>query len=813
MVLRISAAFKRMKHKAVRTVQGLSWLLQSPHSCYLAGSKAHISSIQPCKVDHDATSVTHSMDLNHQMEFLLCECCRGFDVHALLKAAQEAPAHPNINDTNAPLVHDAVKRYYKHRPNVTALRESAAHCDLCAAIWTDYCRARQPHELTDTSLRTGLADCQIYIGTLLWDPSTSATPHLAVHQDSQDSGPTPGRSCQQLACFEVCAEEDVLSGLPEAERVLLTRVQASSAGDPLCFELARRWLTMCQDEHAACRQSSVPSGQRPTRLLDVSTMAVRLVEGVACKGPYAALSYCWGPDRDLLLTQRSEGRLREGILVSEFPATLRDAIVVAMKLGMEYMWIDALCIFQDQERQEAKDDWAREAGRMRDVYRDALVTIEAASATRGGEGFLGRRKSSKPYCALPWIGRRASSSVSLRPFSDVTDNQLLGTKIYQRGWTLQERLLAPRTLSFGKQQMSYQCASGNVDESGRISTPPRPTEWYLSKEYMAQLRKPKGRIGQILECLGAGAIHQGEIRFRGWWKATYYRYWSEIVDRYAERQFTNPSDRLSALSGVAEEFQRATGDTYVAGMWQSELLAALGWSCISILPNVMQLVRSGTARRWLDDVKRTRYFVPSWSWASVQGRQIRSMTAGPSIHRVYARLRSVHTEPLHRTDPYGSLRSAHLVLEAPFLPMQDPFSDIEQDFVLWNLYRDCRRSVRCDIVSEAHQHHVPWDKQDFGLVKLYEQKVPKGPFEGGAVETILRLLLLESTESGHWRRLSAHDVSIGTLEEFEQMKREEIRVWDGYELKEGTMEQLKTEARISHEVEVAAWKMETITLV
>jgi hypothetical protein len=239
---------------------------------------------------------------------------------------------------------------------------------------------------------------------------------------------------------------------------MLRRVQASNAAGEKCFSLARQWLQNCLQDHTQCQRDG-GSFLFPTRVIAVKpeslpTDYVKLVQGENCNGQYAALSYCWGGERDLMLTHNTEPLLRRGLLLSNVTGTIRDAILVTRELGIAYLWVDGVCIFQDQERQESKDDWAREAGRMRDVYRGAVVTIEAAAATRLTEGFLKERKSSKPYCKLPWREGDETVDVFLRPHMDITDSQLLKTKVYTRGWTLQECLLAPRTLSYGTQQIS-----------------------------------------------------------------------------------------------------------------------------------------------------------------------------------------------------------------------------------------------------------------------------------------------------------------------------------------------------------------------
>lgn len=234
---------------------------------------------------------------------------------------------------------------------------------------------------------------------------------------------------------------------------------------------------------------------------------------------------------------------------------------------------------------------------MRDVYRGAVVTIESASASRGNEGFLKPRTSSRPYCALQW-GSQSSTSVYLRPMCDITDSQLIGTTVYTRGWTLQERLLAPRTLSFGLQQCSFECANGFRDEAGRSTPLPRASESYLSKESMLQLRRDRGWFAiawrAISRTLGLPAVvslgtfwntypigwsSHGVLNVPGGYWATYLDYWRGIVSQFSQRQLTNSADRLPALSGLADEVQRATGSEYVAGIWKDELITCLAWTC------------------------------------------------------------------------------------------------------------------------------------------------------------------------------------------------------------------------------------------
>ncbi|KAK0727277.1 heterokaryon incompatibility, partial [Lasiosphaeria miniovina] len=90
------------------------------------------------------------------------------------------------------------------------------------------------------------------------------------------------------------------------------------------------------------------------------------------RGKYAALSHCWGsPGQQPFTTTADNLASRQsGIDFQHLPPTFRDAVIVASELGVQNLWIDSLCIIQDDA-----DDWARESIRMAAVYGKAHVTI------------------------------------------------------------------------------------------------------------------------------------------------------------------------------------------------------------------------------------------------------------------------------------------------------------------------------------------------------------------------------------------------------------------------------------------------------
>ena len=150
------------------------------------------------------------------------------------------------------------------------------------------------------------------------------------------------------------------------------------------FEQARKWIQACKlhdkcSEHELTDKAIVTQGianltfPAPTRLLDVGdgdiSDKIQLIES-RCEKPkdrltrrvdYITLSYRWGPGgHDAKTTNENLEDRMKGFAVSSLPRTLRDAVLVTRKLGVRYLWIDALCIIQEDER-----DWQQESGRVR----------------------------------------------------------------------------------------------------------------------------------------------------------------------------------------------------------------------------------------------------------------------------------------------------------------------------------------------------------------------------------------------------------------------------------------------------------------
>ncbi len=95
----------------------------------------------------------------------------------------------------------------------------------------------------------------------------------------------------------------------------------------------------------------------PTRVIDCSAPSKpRLVQtNRQLRGFYCNLSYVWGGDQSSKTTLSNiDTYINEGITLP-IPQTIADAISVTNKLGIKYLWVDALCIIQDSTEDKNKE--------------------------------------------------------------------------------------------------------------------------------------------------------------------------------------------------------------------------------------------------------------------------------------------------------------------------------------------------------------------------------------------------------------------------------------------------------------------------
>ncbi|KAL3296486.1 heterokaryon incompatibility protein, partial [Colletotrichum asianum] len=365
------------------------------------------------------------------------------------------------------------------------------------------------------------------------------------------------------ACFFWLDHLACLSPFPPVERCTSSKTS---------LDTALTWLRQCSITHESCAGlSPSTSNWLPTRLVDIGleddqkwkVLVTKDDVGADVPISYITLSYRWGSRQTTRLSSSNLPSFRAGKPVSLLPLTFRDLFVVARHVGIQYLWIDCLCIIQDSVA-----DWDAEASTMRNIYANAFCNV-AATASNDPDGGLFRERDTNSI--RPGLVESTLTTGSLERnlifTSNYWYNRLYRGTLHHRGWVFQECFLAPRLLYFTQDQIMWECGQTHKCEGFVDGVPGHEPSVDQSQKTERTLRE-----------------------------------WTHLVMQYSECHFTRPEDRLNAFSGVANLFQEATGCRYLAGMWEEELLHQLCWTATEPGPRLS-----------------TKYRAPSWSWASIDG--------------------------------------------------------------------------------------------------------------------------------------------------------------------------------------------------
>lgn len=255
--------------------------------------------------------------------------------------------------------------------------------------------------------------------------------------------------------------------------------------------------------------------------------------GKGQKGPYIALSHCWGTYQIIRTVTNNYTQHQQGIPLGSLTNTFRDAVKVTRMLGVKYLWIDSLCIIQDSSA-----DWVAEAAKMGSVYQNSYLTVAAAYSPDGNGGCL-RSAPPKSLGHIKWAMNQGVGWVAVKP--RLRDFLTLPTSVlHTRAWVLQERILSPRTIHYDHHQMLWECRSARWCESGV------PEEAFT----ISQQRTWDGRLH----------FEAGMSSRKFWWD------WYDLLQDYTARKITHGDDRLPALSGLASTLASVTRGQYVAGL-------------------------------------------------------------------------------------------------------------------------------------------------------------------------------------------------------------------------------------------------------
>jgi hypothetical protein len=291
---------------------------------------------------------------------------------------------------------------------------------------------------------------------------------------------------------------------------------------------------------------------------------------------YVCLSYRWG---QTVALETNKGNLSElqcpNALLGQLPATIQNAMDIVNLLGERFLWVDRLCIIQNDEAMKSS-----QLQKMAGIYTNACVTIIATDGENVEHGIRGLQGLSEPRAVdqevYPFGDTEKLIHAKFRPFS------FHNKGYYERGWTFQEHLFSRRRLIFENQIARWECSCFAWFEDIVYSTGP-------------------------------------EARYRPYWtEMLHERFpsldaYCSIISQYNHRQLTYPEDALPAIYGLLSILGQAFPDGFLCGLPEFYFDSALAWAPWT--PTMTRRVSSGLSTLSAGGLT----CLPSWSWIGWQG--------------------------------------------------------------------------------------------------------------------------------------------------------------------------------------------------
>ena len=389
---------------------------------------------------------------------------------------------------------------------------------------------------------------------------------------------------------------------------------------PMAFGRVASYLRQCIDGHEVCAKSSAvrPMPQRIIYIEDYATSSARLIDGThgMTPQPYLCLSHRWtAQTRESSLTRKCASLFQRAIPKEVLYPLLTDALEITQRLGYRYIWIDFLCIYQDDIY-----DWHQQASKMATIYENAEITISAVDAELNN----GRIFSQKvPQAHM--LDTHNDKEIFIRRvdnlhprLTDIGDKNIVSRAnpgpfpLLERGWVYQECLLSRRIIYFTRHELILECRQAVQ------------CECRSEENIWAELKSHVPTVSEMD--------------------------WFDICVDNSYTKLSRVSDKLPAMIGISTRFGEARGWTYLSGLWREDpdLAKQLIWSA-----NTPRARPSVSIR------------LPSWSWASVNS-SIGVYFNNPS--KVTITFRIIDHEVLYGLNRYGTPRSAKLVVDGPCIP-------------------------------------------------------------------------------------------------------------------------------------------------
>jgi hypothetical protein len=454
---------------------------------------------------------------------------------------------------------------------------------------------------------------------------TSSPPRLEVWFDATSSTLPIGVHGHMTTVGEILPMEE----LPNDENITprgLARLLSNSAAD---FSLIQNWINYCRDNHESnCH--GLPRKCVDMMLIDVERMRVTRCDSSL---RYVCLSYVWGNVKAFHTTKSSLPDLeKEGSLVplgNRLPRTIRDAITLVSTIGERYLWVDSVCIVQDDNTNKRK-----QISQMGEIYSQAELTIVALSGSDAGAGLPGVMESSRYVQQLPETVKGLRLTAKLPELSSTLSDSKWDT----RAWTFQEKVLSRRCLFLSDTQSYFQCRTS-----------------YHTEDCIREQNRTSPAAGD------SNPFERQVIENDGPYGTKFFIYES-LVKSYSCRKISYHSDSLHAFVGILSSFKRSFGWTFISSLPESVFDLALLWrpmATISLRPrNVPKLACTSPTwcwTSWIGNIYWDAWCIHSYAGATVSLKsEVHRFVfkAGNCIHRIVR-----HLESLDPSEAYDELES------------------------------------------------------------------------------------------------------------------------------------------------------------
>lgn len=346
-----------------------------------------------------------------------------------------------------------------------------------------------------------------------------------------------------------------------------------------CYDdhLLRKWLHTCDNKHGKICLPHSKSTIGKLRLVDVQRLAVVefLGLGHGAVPPYVTLSWVWGTTKAqdgltlATLTKASENNFLRG---RDLPLTVADSIRLLKNLGERYLWVDLLCIIQDDE-----NDQRLFIPAMGKIYSEARFTIVANSTLGAQDGLPGVRRGTRPRKQHVIKLNDLLMVSGLEPKCEHGTYERPVPPWQTRAWTLQEKLLSSRCLIFSSNQIHWECLEAAYCEETAFEhlshgTYPALTKSLLSWDIMQN--PPEQQLNPYQR---------------------FHRQYEGLVNQYNRRDLSFESDIVNAIQGILDTITLRIGIHFLWGHPCSLFEQSLLWSPVGV-------------------EKRDTDGVPTWSW-------------------------------------------------------------------------------------------------------------------------------------------------------------------------------------------------------